>query len=726
MANSDCQLPFTLCKILNSFFRRCVSPLCAGLEKCGFTRESLLWQILRRGSFIPQDAYRLLVTSRPCYNVDVLQRESCFDRRLHLFGFTKSQRESFFLKYNMMVHENQWHAVHQRSKHLLEAADGFCELVTQLPFIATLLASNLPNMANFDVPQTRHRFMLQLLKPLVMHDLSDSERHHFLTEEKLFGAKYEEPLNLLGELALADLLSEFPEGGFTPTELKKKLDNRLVPCDEQAARSLIAVLTEHTVMKVGISGAYHFHRFLDPSIQQYAAAVAFVRSPLNWTIPPYVKHETLETFWLFAAGLCSDIAPSARREVFHKMTSCHDRNDLLPGVVETLTIMLEEAFPDLSDRATLQAHQDLFSYLSDFLSGNVHFCRRWALLKRPFRSIGHALHLLPNIRSVALYSLVPPPPASELAEVGLIFDCLMDGLKRQVNTLERIVLFLAPTTDGKDSFAPVSTEYTHKLIDVLQAAWRLDSFGCDWPFSYEDMILICQKGFATCPTLTEVGLSLRRGNIDSDALRVFATMVREHPNIVSLRLGDIGSSLPAPLFNVLAKSKLERLILNLTTPSPELLHNIAKLLEVNKSITALGISPSRFLNTQRNMLGPKSTHTQSAPIRALADAMQTRIKRLVLYTSALQLDDDGLMLMMDTILKVPQRQRVKQLHVVGDRSISQEGAQRLARLVKAYPPAEIVTTRSSAMDIPGLYKGHLSPWMSRLVSGEIPSFKKCM
>ena len=239
----------------------------------------MLSRIIRRRSFIPKGAYRLLVTSRPSYNIDNFENEDCFDRRLHLFGFTQIQRRHFFEKYVKAVHKQSWNDMKKHCMHLLEAADGFCELVTQLPFIATLLANSLPDMAKRGIPQTRHQFMLQLLKPLVMHDLSDEEQRHFLTGENLFGAKYDKSLKLLGELALADLLSNFPKGGFTPIELQRKLDSRQEPRNDQekTMANLVATLTEYRRVQTGISNEYQFNRFLDPSIQQFVAAVAFVQ-----------------------------------------------------------------------------------------------------------------------------------------------------------------------------------------------------------------------------------------------------------------------------------------------------------------------------------------------------------------------------------------------------------------------------------------------------------------
>ena len=697
----------------------------AGIDKCEISNESLLSHVIRRRSFIPKGAYRLLVTSRPSYNTDNFDNKNCFDRRLHIFGFTQTQRERFFEKYVKAVHKQSWNDMNKHCMHLLEAADGFCELVTQLPFIATLLANSLPDMAKLGIPQTRHQFMLQLLKPLVMNDLSEEEQKHFRKGESLFGAKYNEPLKLLGELALADLLSDFPKGGFTPIELEEKLSSRKGLKDdlEKTTANLVATLTEYRHVRTGIANEYQLNRFLDPSIEQLLAAIAFVQEPKCWQFPGHIKHETLETFWLFAAGLCSDIAPSVRRNVFYKMTSCHDSTNLQPGVVETLTIMLEEAFPDLSkkSKATLQEHQDLFHSLSMFLNRHLHFCRRWALLKRPFRSIGHALHLIPDIKSVTLYSLRPPPPDASHGEISAIFDCLINGLKRQYNSLERIELFLAPTVVREDTLAPVSPEFTRKLIEVLQSAWRLDSFGCDWPFSSDDMVAICAQGFATCPSLTEVGLSIRQGELNQAALAAFARMLRDHPNIVSLRLGDVGQHLPGPIFEHLAtrKAQVERVVLSLTTPSPEILTTLTDLLRENTSISALAILPSRALYGRSPMLESNLTADDAhrSRIDALAAEMKTRIDRFIVYTPALCLDDDSMLSMITTLLKASPLQRLKQLEIVCDNTISPEGGQRLKELVERYPPLEIVTHRMSdgIAEEPGIYKGRLSEWISRCV-----------
>ena len=129
---------------------------------------------------------------------------------------------------------------------------------------------------------------------------------------------------------------------------------------------------------------------------------------------------------------------------------------------------------------------------------------------------------------------------------------------------------LPPLFVREETPSPVSSDFTRKLIEVLQSAWRLDSFGCDWPFSSDDIIAICTQGFATCPSLTEVGLSIRQGELNQAALAAFANMLRDHPNIVSLRLGDVGQHLPGPIFEHLAtrKAQVERVVLSLTTPSP--------------------------------------------------------------------------------------------------------------------------------------------------------------
>ena len=313
--------------------------------------------------------------------------------------------------------------------------------------------------------------------------------------------------------------------------------------------------------------------------------------------------------------------------------------------------------------------------------------------------------------------MVPPPHKAQRGDIGAIFDQLMDGLERHVNTLERIELFLAPSVGGEGQLSPVSIEYTNRLTKVLQRTWKLDSFSCDWPFSYADMILLCNKGFATCHTLNEIGISLRRGEIDPDALRVFGTMVRQHPNIVSLWLGDIGESLPDPIYALLAdkKSKIEQLTLNLTTPSFKVLREMAILLDVNKSITALGITPSRYLYGRASATLPRSGEVHSVRLQALALAIRGHIERFVLYTPALRLDDDGMLTMMEAILKAPKKRRVKQVQIVCDGQISPDGGARLEALVDEYPPNEIVTNRMKhgMEQVSGIYKGELSPWTSR-------------
>ena len=644
---------------------------------------------------------------------------SSFDRRLYLGGFTQSQRDSFFLKYLMHVYKDEWHVINEKCKRLLESADGFSELVTQLPFVATLLANSLPDMVKYDAPQTRHQFMLRLLKLLVTKDLSERERRHMLTKEKLFGATYHEPLNLLGELALTDLFSKHPKGGFTADELNQKISSRLMVHDRRSVDNLISTLTEYQHLKTGTAETYEHFRFLDSSIQQFFAAVAFVRSPKQWQIPAFVNNETLETFWLFAAGLSSDSSPLVRHDVFQKMTSCYDPKALPPGMVETLTMMLEEAFPNLADKDTLRKHDDLFRHLSKFLNRQLHFCRRWARLKRPFTSISHALHLLPDIKSVTVYTMAPPRSHAH-AEVGSSFGRLVNELKRQVDSLERVELLVAPSVEWEDN-SPVAPEYAHQLVEVLQTAWRLDSFVCDWPFSTQDTALICRRGVANCPSLTEFGLSVRRGRIGIDALAEFSSVISEHPGIVSLWLGDIGPYLPGPIFDLLAaeKSKIERLMLSLTAPSADVLQKLTRLLEKNKSITALNISPSRHLYGKESLSAPEQDLDKAHAVRILdlANAMTARIKRLVLYTPALRLDDDRLIAVMSTLLTDP-RQRLQQLQIICDGTITDKASLRLKALVERYQPKEIVTHRmvNRGMEmVPGTYAGHLQPWKPRFV-----------
>ena len=145
----------------------CCSP---GLDEMKMTEEHVLYHVIHRSMSEFLGLYSLLVTSRPCPDINDVLEHVDVDRCVILSGFGEESREKFFSSYGASAYGREvWSGgLSARLELLLDRMSSrSVREMTFLPFIAALLVHSLPNIEIEILPKSAAHLTCFLISSLV-------------------------------------------------------------------------------------------------------------------------------------------------------------------------------------------------------------------------------------------------------------------------------------------------------------------------------------------------------------------------------------------------------------------------------------------------------------------------------------------------------------------------------------------------------------------------------
>ena len=134
------------------------------------TEEHVLYHVIHRSMSEFLGRYSLLVTSRPCPDINDVLEHVDVDRSVILSGFGEKSRKKFFSSYGALVYGREvWLGRLSAKLELLLArmSSGSVHEMTFLPFIAALLVHSLPNIEIEILPKSAAHLTCFLISSLV-------------------------------------------------------------------------------------------------------------------------------------------------------------------------------------------------------------------------------------------------------------------------------------------------------------------------------------------------------------------------------------------------------------------------------------------------------------------------------------------------------------------------------------------------------------------------------
>ena len=134
------------------------------------TEEHVLYHVIHRSMSEFLGLYSLLVTSRPCPDINDVLEHVDVDRSVILSGFGEKSRKKFFSSYGASAYGREvWSGGLSARLNLLLArmSSGSVREMTFLPFIAALLVHSLPNIEIEILPKSAAHLTCFLISSLV-------------------------------------------------------------------------------------------------------------------------------------------------------------------------------------------------------------------------------------------------------------------------------------------------------------------------------------------------------------------------------------------------------------------------------------------------------------------------------------------------------------------------------------------------------------------------------